>query len=295
MENEVKNNDKKLKWLIGMLSVLLIALTVFTVNMYSDFQENTGNLETEKQVIQAELETLLATYDKALEESDYKDQELLLARERIEQLLDSVKDMEANMNLIRRYRTEIGKLKSEKELLFRKADSLQIVAIHLEAERDSTYAKLDKTTRIVDSIAIQNEALSKIVVKGAALKTSNLKAEGVFHRRSGKVIETDKSRRADKIRTCFTLNENPIATAGDRLLYVQIINPKNNVVGQKATVNFDENILTYSAATAVFYENEALDICVVIESDQEDLVPGDYVINVFEGPRMLSSTTMKLD
>src|SRR5690554_4714122 len=107
MENEVKNNDKKLKLLIGTLAVLLIALTVFTVNMYSDFQENTGNLEIEKQTIELELETLLVNYDKAIEESDFKDSELIAARERIEQLLDSVKDMEANTQLIRRYRAEI--------------------------------------------------------------------------------------------------------------------------------------------------------------------------------------------
>jgi len=295
MENEVKDNDKKLKWLIGTLAVLLIALTVFTVNMYSDFQENTGNLEVEKQAIELELEELLANYDRAIEESDFKDRELITARERIEQLLDSVKDMEANTQLIRRYRNEIGKLKSEKDQLFKKADSLQMVASNLQMERDSTYVRLDQKTRYADSITIQNEALAKVIVKGAALKVSGLKAEGVFQRRSGKVIETDKSRRADQIRTCFSLNENEIAEAGNKLLYVQVINPKNNVIGEKATVNFEENILTYSAATAVYYENETIDVCLMIDGKDDDLVAGDYVVNVFEGPRLLSTTRLKLD
>lgn len=295
MENEVKNNDKKLKLLIGTLAVLLIALTVFTVNMYSDFQENTGNLEIEKQTIELELETLLVNYDKAIEESDFKDSELIAARERIEQLLDSVKDMEANTQLIRRYRAEIGKLKSERDHLFKKADSLQMVASNLQMERDSTFVRLDQQTRYADSITIQNEALAKVIVKGAALKVSGLKAEGVFQRRSGKVIETDKSRRADQIRTCFSLNENEIAEAGNKLLYVQVINPKNNVIGEKATVNFEENILTYSTATAVYYENDAIDVCLLIDGKDDDLVAGDYVVNVFEGPRLLSTSRLKLD
>jgi hypothetical protein len=295
MENEVKNNDKKLKWLIGTLAVLLIALTVFTVNMYSDFQENTGNLEIEKQAIELELEALLANYDSAIEESEFKDRELIATRERIERLLDSVKDMEANTQLIRRYRNEIGKLKSEKDFLFKKADSLQMVASNLQMERDSTFVRLDQKTRYADSITIQNEALSKVIVKGAALKVSGLKAEGVFQRRSGKVIETDKSRRADQIRTCFSLNENEIAEAGNKLLYVQVINPKNNVIGEKATVNFEENTLTYSAATAVYYENDAIDVCLMIDGKDDDLVAGDYVVNVFEGPRLLSTSRLKLD
>ncbi|HZH70409.1 MAG TPA: hypothetical protein VFD80_08170 [Flavobacteriaceae bacterium] len=295
MENEVKNNDKKLKWLIGMLAVLLVVLTVFTVNMYSDFQKDTAHLEIEKQAIEQELETLLTNYDMAIEESEFKDNELITARERIERLLDSVKDMEANTQLISRYRTEIGKLKSERDFLFKKADSLQMIASNLQIERDSTFLMLDQSTRYADSITLQNEALAKVIVKGAALKVSGLNAEGVFQRRSGKVIETDKSRRADQIRTCFSLNENEIAEAGNKLLYVQVINPKNNVIGEKATVNFEENILTYSAATAVYYENDTIDVCLMIDGKEEELVAGNYVVNVFEGPRLLSTTRLKLD
>lgn len=292
MENENKN--KKLKLLIGMLVVLLISLTIFTITLSTNNQRDLDVLKVEKKTIEEDLQTLIANYDKAIEESEIKDNDLIAARERIEILLDSVKDAEANLDLIRRYRAEVGKLKSERDLLFKRADSLQILAMRYETERDSTYMMLDEATKYADSIALQNEALSKIIVKGSSLKISGMKAEGVLIRNNGKIVDTDRARRAQKVRTCFTLNENEIAEAGDKLLFVQVINPKNNVIGEKATVNFEENILTYSATTNVFYENEALDVCVMVDAAESDLVEGNYTINVFEGPRLISTSRMSL-
>jgi len=293
MEEE-KNNDLKLKWLIGILALLFVALTVFTVKLYQDSQQTTTNLEIQKMDIEQELEELLVNYNIALEENQIKDRDLLEARDRIERLLDSVKDSQANVDLIRRYRAEINNLRSEKEVLFRRADSLQIVSEMFRTQRDSTKVVLEETVKKVDSISMQNEALAQVVAKGAVLKLSRLKGEGVLVRNNGRIVETDRTRRADKIRTCFTINANEIAEKGDRILFIQIINPRNNVLGEKSTVNFEDKILTYSATSSIFYDNEELDVCVLVNATEEDLVPGTYYIHVFDGPRMVSSSTLDL-
>jgi len=291
---EAENKNSKLKWFIGILAILLIALTVFTIKLYLDNQENTTNLEIQKMDIEKELEELLVNYNVAIEENQSKDRELIQARDRIEQLLDSVKGTQANLDLIRRYRIEIGQLKSEKEALFKRADSLQSVAEILRTERDSTTVVLDETIKKVDSISLQNEALTQVVAIGSALKVSRLRAEGVQVRNSGKIVETDRSRRADKLRACFTLNANEIAESGDKLLFIQVINPENNVLGEKSVVNFEDKILTYSATSNVFYDKEELDVCVLVNALASDLIPGTYAINVFDGPRMVANSTVNL-
>lgn len=293
MEEE-KNTDLKLKWMIGILALLLVALTVFTIMLYQESQQTTTNLEIQKMDIEQELEELLVNYNIALEESEIKDRKLLEARDRIERLLDSVKDSQANVDLIRRYRNEINKLRSEKDVLFRRADSLQIVSEMFRTQRDSTIVALDETVKKVDSISIQNEALAQVVAKGSALRLSRLKGDGVLVRNNGRIVETDRARRADKVRTCFTINANEIAEKGDRILFIQVINPKNNVIGEKSTVSFDDKILTYSATSNVFYDNEELDVCVLVNAAEADLVSGTYYINVFDGPRMVSSSTLNL-
>jgi hypothetical protein len=293
MEEE-KNNDLKLKWLIGILALLFVALTIFTVKLYQDSQQTTTNLEIQKMDIEQELEELLVNYNIALEENQIKDRDLLEARDRIERLLDSVKDSQANVDLIRRYRAEINRLRSEKEVLFRRADSLQIVSEMFRTQLDSTKVALDETVKKVDSISMQNEALAQVVAKGAVLRLSRLRGDGVLVRNNGRIVENDRARRADKIRTCFTVNANEIAEKGDRILFIQVINPKNNVLGERSTVSFDDKILTYSATSTIFYDNEELDVCVLVNATDEDLVPGTYYIHVFDGPKMVSSSTLDL-
>lgn len=294
METENKKQNTGLKWFIGILALLLIALTVFTIKLYQDSQEATTNLEIQKMDIEKELEELLVNYNLTIEDNQTKDLKLLEARDRIEVLLDSVKDAQANLDLIRRYRIEINNLKSERNVLFRRADSLRIVTEQLQVEKDSTALVLDETVKKVDSISLQNQALAEVVAKGAALKISGLKGEGVLVRNSGKIVETSRSRRADKVRTCFTINANEIAESGDRLLFIQVINPQNNVLGEKSIVNFEDKILTYSTTSTVFYENQELDVCVLVNAVEDDLIEGIYHINVFDGPRLVANSTLEL-
>ncbi len=90
------------------------------------------------------------------------------------------------------------------------------------------------------------------------------------------------------------MNANEIAERGDRLLFVQVINPRNNIVGEKATVNFEDKVLTYSATSNVFYENEALDVCVLINAIEADLVAGNYTVNVFDGSLLVATNSLPL-
>ena len=118
-----ETNSSKFKVLVGVLSVLLIGLAVYTVILYNDSKDTVSNLEQQKIEIETELEELIANYDEVIEDNELKDNDLLAARERIEILLDSVKDSEANVALIQRYKVEVGRLKNERKALFRKADS----------------------------------------------------------------------------------------------------------------------------------------------------------------------------
>ncbi len=289
-----ENNTTKFKVLIGVLSALLIALSVYTVTLYNDSKTTVAGLEEQKVDIENELEELIANYDEIIQDNELKDNDLIAARERIERLLDSVKDSEANVTLIKRYRAEIGRLKTERKMLFARADSLIQANALLAMQRDSTSTILTETIRVVDSVNEKNLALAETVRKGSVVKATDLSGSAVIVRNSGRIVDTRRSSRADKVRACFTLSPNPIAEAGDRILYVQVINPNNNLMGDKGTVEFETGVLNYSAITKVYYENEELDVCTVVDAAEENLVPGRYVINVFDGPSQVATTTMEL-
>lgn len=294
MSTENENNSGKFKILIGVLSVLLIALAVYTVTLFNDSKNTVSNLEMQKADIEQELEGLIANYDEVIKDYELKDKDLLAARERISVLLDSVKDSEANVALIDRYKAEVGRLKQERIMLFKRADSLIASNKQLAMERDSTYNELSNTRMIADSVSTENMAMNETIKKGSIVKATDLRGEAVIVRNNGKVVDTKRASRADKIRTCFTLAPNAIAQKGDRILYVQVINPKNKMMGDNVVKQFEDKNLNYSASTNVFYENDELDVCILVNSAESDLVEGRYTINLYDGGSLVATNTMEL-
>jgi len=289
-----EQSTKKYKIIIGVLAALLVILSIYTYSLYSDNQEVIGGLELQKSEIQAELEDLVGNYDTVIQENELKDEQLLAARDRIEVLLDSIKKSEVNANLIQRYRAEISRLKEERTVLFKRADSLMAVNQQLVGDVQIANAALDASIEKSDSLAEANVELTETVKKGSVVGAVDLRGEGVIVRKSGKIVDTRRARRADKVRACFTLTPNPIAEKGDRLLYVQVINPENNLLGEKGSLQFDEATLNYSTTLTVYYEQEELDVCALVDANEDDLIKGRYVINVFDGPKQISTAFMEL-
>jgi len=289
-----EQNSNKFKILIGVLSALLIALAVYTFTLYNDSKETVTGLEQQKESIEGELEDLIENYDEIIQDNELKDKDLLAARERIEILLDSVKGAEANIDLIRRYKIEVGKLKTERIALFKRADSLIASNRQLALERDSTNVVLSETIKVVDSVNMQNEEMTETLKKAAVIKAVDLRGEAVIIRNSGKIVDTRRSSRADKVRACFTLTPNVIAEKGNRTLYVQVINPNDKLVGKKAAYQYEGGSLTYSESSNVFYENDELDVCILVSVQEEDLIEGRYIINLFDGPTSIATATMEL-
>ncbi|MGO3183989.1 MAG: hypothetical protein ACTIJ9_14275 [Aequorivita sp.] len=294
MSTENENNSGKFKILIGVLSVLLIALAVYTVTLFNDSKNTVSNLEMQKADIEQELEGLIANYDEVIKDNELKDKDLLSARERITVLLDSVKDARANVALISRYKAEVGRLKQERSMLFKRADSLIAANKQLAMERDSTSNELENTRLVVDSVSNANMEMSERIKMGSIVKATELRGEAVIIRNSGKVVDTRRSSRADKIRACFTLAPNSIARKGDRILYLQVINPRDKMMGDDTVKQFEESNLNYSASTNVFYEGDELDVCILVNALDADLVDGRYTINLFDGENQIATTTMEL-
>ncbi|WP_423820075.1 hypothetical protein V5739_06235 [Salinimicrobium sp. TIG7-5_MAKvit] len=292
MSDQKSNNA--LKILTGVLAVALVALGIYTIKFYNDEKENQELLQQEKAVIEGELNDLIVKYDEAIAENEGLDSELNAARNRILALRDSVQVMEANLALISRYRREVSNLKAEKEQLFRVVDSLSNQNQRLITEIDSTNNMLLERTRISDSLQVQTQTMASKIDKAAQLKLSNLRGEGVIERNSGRLIENDRTRRVDKIRTCFTITPNTLAAAGDKNIYVQVYNPNNELVGDQIAVQHDGGVMVYSAATKVYYENEELDVCLLANTNPDRLIEGAYKVLVYEGANLIGATGFSL-
>ena len=185
-------------------------------------------------------------------------------------------------------------MKAEKEELFRVVDSLSNQNRMLITEIDSTNNVLLERTRVSDSLQAQTQTMANQINRAAQLKVSNLRGEGVIERNSGRLVENDRTRRVDKIRTCFSLTPNALAETGEKELYVQVYNPNNNLVGDQIAVQHEGGVMVYSAATKVFYENEELDVCILANTLEENLIEGTYKVLVYNGADLIGATTFDL-
>ncbi len=292
MNNE--NQTKYFKRIIFVLILLLISLGVYTVILFQESQANQQDLVEQKIAITDELGALKDTYDDLLMEYKLQDQELLMARNRIEALLDSVASAKPSMAIIKRYRTEIKRLKEERTMLFARADSLIRVTQNLSFKVDSTQVVLDKTRLERRDLRQKNQDLERRIEQGSRLQVMDFTSNAVIVRRSGKIVDTKRASRGDKIRACFTLSPNAVAPKGQRDLYLQVINPKNNLIGSRMYLEQGNEGLYYSAKTQIDFQGEEIDVCMLVGAQEQDLTSGRYILNIYQDNQRLSTTTMYL-
>ncbi len=293
MMSEKKNNTA-LKVLTGILAVALVALGIYTIKFYNEEKENQEILQKEKTVIEDELNDLIIKYDEAIENNEVLDQDLVNARDRIERLLDSVEDYEATYALNTRLQREIANLKVEREKLFRIVDSLSAQNQRITTTLDSTNVALEERTRTSDSLQATNTDLSNKVDRASQLKITGLTGEGVIVRNSGKLVENDRTRRIDQIRSCFTITANDLAGPGERNMYVQVYNPENELVGDEIVVEHEGGAMVYSASSKVYYENNELDVCLLANTDEDKLIEGRYKVYVYAEEVLLGTGSFEL-
>ena len=288
------NQTKNFKRIIIFLIILLFGLGAYTLILFQDSQANQQDLQEQKMAIAQELGDLKGTYDALLQDYQLQDQELIEARARIAQLLDSVESAKPSMAIIKRYRIEIARLKEERTMLFARADSLIQVTQSLSFMVDSTRVVLNQTRLESDDLRQKNKDLERILEKGAQLQIIDFSSSAVIVRRSGKIVDTKRASRADKIRACFTITPNAVAAPGERNLYLQVINPKNNLIGNRVTLEQGEERLYYSATTQVDFQQEEIDVCIMVGAQEDDLIAGRYVLNLYQDSTRLATTTMLL-
>ncbi|MGB5941350.1 MAG: hypothetical protein WBG71_00560 [Leeuwenhoekiella sp.] len=294
MENE--NKSSALKIVTGILAVLLIVAAGFAIKLYNQEKDTKAELTKEKEIVLKDLKQMVGKYDAVIEENNLKDTELNEARDRINILIDSVQGMEEDISVLRRFRNEVYRLQKEREILFAQNDSLRGINKMLAMRVDSTTYELELEQLRRDSLSILKDRLEDKVKLGASLSATRLMATGVIVRNSGKLKENDNPRRVDKIRACFTVPENRLADAGDKILYVQVLDPQSNIIGENKTLVIDSiTSITYSAASEFYYENSSLDICENVSPRAGGFSKGTYTVNVYDGKEVIARTTMILD
>ncbi|MBP6180529.1 hypothetical protein [Flavobacterium sp.] len=293
MENQ--KSSSSLKAIIAVLAVLLVGSLVYIFKMTSDADVVKTELKTtltEKESVMKDLQELKSTYDAAIAENTSMSDELIQERDKVVNLMSDLSKSKGDVASLSKYKTQFIALQGNMKVLMAENEGLKKQNITLTTQRDSTVVVLGETKKNVEALTGQNQELAKAVEKGSKLTVLNTKGSAFKLRSSGKQIETDKASRADALRVSFTIAENQIAQSGDKTYYVQVIDSKNNVVGDKKTETFGDNNLTYSFATNVKYENKTVNVSQDLKG--KNFEKGNYFVNVFDKGELVSKTSFTL-
>lgn len=294
---EKERNNSSLKAIVVVLALLLAGSLAYVFKMTTDSKTMQTELTTEKSEkakFLTELEDLKATYDKALEGNTALSDDLEAEREKVINLIADLKKSKGDAVSMQKYRNQYNDLSKKMKSLMAENDELKKKNETLTTERDSTVVVLGEQKRFNDTLVVQNENLAKTVEKASKLNIMNLRIQAVKVRSSGKQINTDKASRADQLKICFAIAPNAVAKSGNKMYYVQIIDSKSNVLGDKKVENFDNMTLTYSFTTTVAYDNKAVDVCEFLDGKGKDFEKGTYFVNIFDQSELVSKTSFSL-
>lgn len=125
-----------------------------------------------------------------------------------------------------------------------------------------------------------NITVSKSSAKNAQLTALNVNAKGVkIYSDTYKMSES----KIQQLRVCFTLEENQLVTSGNKTIYVQIVNPKNQIIsfGDMSVESETHVKLQYSASVNANYLKKDTDVCTYVDLEKNKTIKGQYKINIY--------------
>ena len=241
-----KNKITKISILILMLLSLFLGVKYYKVS--DDFNAYVESSDLENKVLESQLTEILHKYDS------------VSAKNKIDSIKfdQLIKPNNSNGIVNKTFNNSLVE------------DSIVFYAKELQK------AKKEKRNLTVANLAETKKNNSKT----NSLSALNINAKGVkIYSDAYKMSEA----KIQQLRVCFTLEENQLVNSGEKTIYVQVVNPKNQIISLGDTsVESDANVkLQYSASVTTNYQKKDTDVCTYVDLEKNKTIKGKYKINIY--------------
>ena len=274
------------------ITVILAAALIFLVVMYFDQKNNMVEIETvltqEKDSLANELRLMVHGYDTLKTDNDTLMANLQRERERIVQLLSI---NASNVQLLKKYRAEIGTMREIMKGYIVQIDSLNTLNQQLMAENIGFKQQITEVQNTNVELTKAKEELTSKVTVASVIQAKDINAVTLNKKRK----ETTRIANIDKLRICFTLRENPLATAGEKEVFMRVIRPDSLVITTSPDNLFDFNgdKLVYSASRLVDYMNQDIEMCIFLDNTG-DFIEGTYSVELYLENNIIGRTSFAM-
>jgi hypothetical protein len=273
-------------------SIILGVILVFLVIMYFVQKHNMKEMETvlteEKDSLANELRRISFAFDTLKTDNDTLKANVARDKEKIVKLLEV---NESNVRLIRQYKKEIKTMREIMKSYIVQIDSLNTRNKLLVAENTEIRQEIKQVKNTNTELSKAKDELSSKVEVASVVQAKDIVAVPLNKKRK----ETNKISLLDKLRICFTLRENPIAKAGQKMVYLRVIRPDSLVIATSPDNLFDyrKNKIIYSASREVEYMNQDVDMCIFLDNTG-DFIVGNYSAELYLEGTIIGRTNFML-
>lgn len=162
-------------------------------------------------------------------------------------------------------------------------DSNKIIEINNKITKNKVFLNQLETVN-KDGLKLRHDKLAAVNVNARGVKILS----DLYTKTSRKKIQ--------QIRVCFTLEGNEFIGYGHKDIYIQIVNPKNNIISTtNSFIELDEVKLMYSAKTQALYNQKDLDVCAYVDLEAKKTIKGKYIINIYNSFSKIGSTIFEYE
>jgi DNA repair exonuclease SbcCD ATPase subunit len=240
-----------------------------------------GNMSND---LKTDFQNMLKTYDALIEKDKSKADSLNAQKEKIQSLID---ELDSNKKMSAQ---QLYKMKKENETLrnimkgyVRQIDSLNTLNLKLTSDLDKTSAELSSTKTERDQYKQEAEENAEQVRKGSKLQAYNFSSGALKMRLNNTTEETNRARNAVQFKSSFTISENPIAKAGNKNVYLQVVSPDGKTMQARSSnvIQTDQGSIPYSDAKEINYNNQRIDVTIYYDLKGETAVKGNYKVKIY--------------
>jgi chromosome segregation ATPase len=297
MENNTeKKGNKSTLWIILLLGSLGINVYQWQKHdsVVASYEVKTDSLITARVDVEKELSATYEELNKYKGINEHLDSLLIEANGKVDEQKARIEKLLAQGKLskeqITKLNGELAELRKLRDDYIEKIDQLMVENNRLRNDSTTLATNLDATTKNLEAT----------VATASVLKSEYFKVTSFKKRNNDKYSETAMAKKTNKIDVCFSMMENKIAKAGDKNVYLRIVEPGGKILGSgmsgsstfKVTATNEE--MQYTTTKTSSYNNEKTDMCLTFEQEERNLPAGTYNAEVYVDGVLSGATTFVL-
>lgn len=290
--------NKKTTWIVAIITTLLIiviaGVSYLFIRSEKEKSELVQNFELDKKDLENEYTGFAKQYDELQFVTSNDSLSTLLDGEKVkvQRLLEQLRTVKAtNASEIRRLKKELTLLRKVMIGYVNQIDSLNRLNKELTNENMEVKQKFQNATQQISNLSEEKKNLHNKVALAAQLDATNISL--LAKNKKGKPAKKVKD--IVKFQIGFTVVKNITAEAGNKVVYIRITKPDNNVLSKNGgTFAYENKNLTYSIKKNIEYTGEEQSI-VVYWDVEEFLYAGSYGVDIFIDGNLVGSRRFTLE